>query len=52
MNTSACFAFLNWPGTKEAWGTAGESGLGGVSGLWQNFQGNPYLEEEGWPRTP
>lgn len=28
MNKSACFAFLNWPGTKEACGTAGDSGLG------------------------
>lgn len=34
VNESACFAFLNWPGTKEAWGAAGESGLwGGFFGL-------------------
>lgn len=51
VNESACFAFLNWPGTKEAWGVMVSQDSGVVSLVWQNFHGNAYLDEEGWPRA-
>lgn len=51
MNKSACFVFLNWPGNKAEYGTAGESGLWVFfSGLVAELPRKSRSKRECWAR--